>query len=80
MEPGLSRPTPNTAVARAGNGARMGGVKSLLGSSLALVVFLVVVVGGGLLWYLSHTAEFSRRPGAEPAPPAAVRPLAQPVR
>ena len=36
------------------------GMKSCFGMLLALVFFVLVIGGGGLIWYLSKTAEFSR--------------------
>jgi len=36
------------------------GMKSCFGMLLALVLFILVIGGGGLIWYLSETAEFSR--------------------
>ena len=42
-------------------------MNSCLGMLLAILVFTVVVGGGGLIWYLSHTAEFSRTDAAAPA-------------
>jgi len=35
-------------------------MKSFLGMILTLLVFVAVVGGGALIWYLSQTAEFSR--------------------
>ena len=35
-------------------------MKSCFGMLLALVLFILVIGGGGLIWYLSKTAEFSR--------------------
>ncbi len=35
-------------------------MKSCFGMLLALVFFVLVIGGGGLIWYLSKTAEFSR--------------------
>ena len=42
-------------------------MKSCLGLFLALTAFVVVIGGGALIWYLSHTAEFSRPGPAEEA-------------
>lgn len=42
-------------------------MKSLLGLIFVLLVFVTVVGGGALLWYLSKNTEFSRKD----APPAA---------
>lgn len=44
-------------------------MKSCFGMLLALVLFALVIGGGGLIWYLSETAEFSR---AGDNPPVAV--------
>jgi hypothetical protein len=48
-------------------------MKSCLGLLFTLLVFTVVVGGGALIWYLSQTAEFSRKgaAGDSPAPPKA---------
>ena len=53
-------------------------MKSCLGLLLTLTVFTLVVGGGALIWYLSHTAEITRKdaPAASAAPP----PKAVPVR
>lgn len=53
-------------------------MKSCLGLLLTLTVFTLVVGGGALIWYLSHTAEITRKdaPAAATAPP----PKAVPVR
>ncbi|MCX6873381.1 MAG: hypothetical protein NTW21_06170 [Verrucomicrobia bacterium] len=64
-------------------------MKSCFTLAFVLLVCLTVVGGGGLLWYLSHTTEFSRkdthtsalppsRPTPPPTPPPAVRPQVQP--
>ena len=42
-------------------------MKSCLGLILATVILLAVVATGAGLWYLSHTAEFSRKDKAPPA-------------
>lgn len=41
-------------------------MKSCLGLIFVLLILIAVVGGGALLWYLSHTTEFSRsdRPAA----------------
>jgi len=39
---------------------RNGRVRSFFGMILVLLVFVMVVGGSGLIWYLSRTAEFSR--------------------
>lgn len=65
------------------------GMKSCLGMLLVLLAFIVVFGGGGLLWYLSETAEFSRKVPSQTttaAPPKAITvmpkspPVAIPVR
>ncbi len=38
-------------------------MKSCLGLLFILAILLAVVGGGGLIWYLSNTAEFSRKDG-----------------
>ena len=35
-------------------------MKSCLGLLFTLLVFTIVVGGGALIWYLGHSAEFSR--------------------
>lgn len=60
-------------------------MKSCLGLLFTLLVFVLVVGGGALIWYLSSTAEFTRNttpPATSAAPPKAspVRPPAPPVR
>jgi hypothetical protein len=35
-------------------------MKSCLGLLVTLLIFTLVVGGGALVWYLSHSAEFSR--------------------
>jgi hypothetical protein len=46
-------------------------MKSCLGLLFTLIVLIAVIGGGALLWYLSDTTEFSRKPvsaaEAEPA-------------
>jgi hypothetical protein len=44
-------------------------MKSCFGMLFALVLFALVIGGGGLIWYLSKTAEFSR---VGESPPASV--------
>ncbi len=58
------------------------GMKSCLGLLAVLTVFILVVGGGGLIWYLSETAEFSRTDGSgvESAPPPKAIPRAEPPR
>ncbi len=68
----------------------LGDMKSCLGLLLVLMSFVLVVGGGGLLWYLSETSDFSRKLPANPtvaAPPKAIPvmpktppPVAIPVR
>ena len=55
-------------------------MKSCLGLLFALLIFVAVIGGGALVWYLSTTAEFSRTnaPTAA-APPRAIPPAARPV-
>lgn len=36
-------------------------MKSCLGLLIILIVFVAVLGGGALIWYMGHTAEFSRR-------------------
>ena len=64
-------------------------MKSCLGLLLVLLSFVLVIGGGGLIWYLSETAEFSRKMPVNPtaaAPPKAIPvmpkspPVAVPVR
>jgi flagellar basal body-associated protein FliL len=48
-------------------------MKSCFGLLLVLLVFTLVAGGGGLVWYLSHSAEFSRKDAPVPrAVPARV--------
>lgn len=52
-------------------------MKSCLGLLIALFVFVAVIGGGALIWYLSDTATFTRTtaPGGVPvknAPPVAI--------
>lgn len=42
-------------------------MKSFFGMLLVLIVLVAVIGGGALLWYLSDTAEYSRK-DAPPAP------------
>ncbi|MEI7911021.1 MAG: hypothetical protein WCK77_15400 [Verrucomicrobiota bacterium] len=44
-------------------------MKSFLSLAFVVLVFLSVIVGAGLLWYLSSTSEFSRK-DTHPAPSA----------
>lgn len=50
-------------------------MKSCFGLLVVLLVFTLVIGGGGLIWYLSHSAEFSRNdaPAAQVVPPARSR-------
>jgi flagellar basal body-associated protein FliL len=45
-------------------------MKSFFGMLIVLIVLVAVVGGGALLWYLSDTAEFTRKdaPSAPSAP------------
>ena len=55
-------------------------MKSCFSLTFIFLVFIVLFAGGGLLWYLSDTAEFTRKDthtSAQPAAPAA--PAAAPV-
>lgn len=36
-------------------------MKSCLGLLITLLVFVIVIGGGGLIWYLSDTTEFTRK-------------------
>jgi hypothetical protein len=54
-------------------------MKSCLGLLFTLSVFTFVVGGGALIWYLSHSAEFSRTDGS-PSAATANPPKAIPVR
>ncbi len=67
-------------------------MKSCLGLLFALLVFVAVIGGGALIWYLSRSSEFSRPaataaaagknapPVAIPVRPAAPAPAKKPVR
>ena len=48
-------------------------MKSCLGILLTLSVLIVFIGGGALIYYLSNNAEFSRRDGADTAPPPVTR-------
>ena len=52
-------------------------MKSCLGLIGAILLSVIVVGGGGLLWYLSETTEFSRKaqPVAAAAPALTPKPL-----
>lgn len=43
-------------------------MKSCLGILLVFFAFAAVIGGGGLIWYLSETAEFSRKDAQKAAP------------
>jgi hypothetical protein len=43
-------------------------MKSCLGLLITLIIFTLVIGGGGLIWYLSSSSEFSR--DASPPVPA----------
>ncbi len=47
-------------------------MKSCLGLLFVILVFTVVVGGGALIWYLSNSAEFSRKDAPPKAIPARV--------
>ena len=47
---------------------RLARMKSFLGMLFTLLVLTAVIGGGALLWYLSKTTEFSRKPAAAAAP------------
>jgi hypothetical protein len=49
-------------------------MKSCLGMLLILSAFVLVVGGGAAIWYLSDTAEFSRKDGKQIPPKAAPAP------
>mgnify|MGYP006866086710 CR=1 FL=1 len=57
-------------------------MKSCLGILLVFFTFVAVVGGGAFIWYLSSTAEFSRKSETPSAAPKAsvVIPKARPVR
>jgi hypothetical protein len=44
-------------------------MKSFLGLLITLVIFTLVIGGGGLIWYLSDSSEFSR----DTSPPVPAR-------
>jgi len=52
-------------------------MKSCLGILLVFFTFVSVIGGGALIWYLSKTAEFSRKdaPSATPGIPRATVPI-----
>ena len=65
-------------------------MKSCLGLMLSLMIFVLVLGGGALIWYLSQSAEFTRKaegsaastampPRAVPVRPAAAAPVRPPV-
>jgi flagellar basal body-associated protein FliL len=54
-------------------------MKSCLGLLIVLFVVVAVLGTGGLIWYLSSTAEFSRKDGSPAATnPPAVKPAPHP--
>ena len=57
-------------------------MKSCLGILLVFFTFVAVIGGGAFIWYLSSTAEFSRKNASPSAAPKAsvVIPKARPVR
>lgn len=48
-------------------------MKSCLGTLLIMLVFIAVVGTGALIWYLSYSAEFSRKDAAPPPKAAPVQ-------
>jgi len=44
-------------------------MKSCLGIIIAVLIFVAVIGGGALIWYLSDSTEFSRKPAPASAPP-----------
>jgi len=52
---------------RPGETASKPSMKSCFGLLVVLLVFTVVIGGGALIWYLSHSAEFSRKDTPVPA-------------
>jgi len=55
-------------------------VKSFFSLAFVVLVFLTVVCGAALLWYLSATSEFTRKaphPAAEPATPPRASPTSK---
>jgi hypothetical protein len=57
-------------------------MKSCLGILLVFFTFVAVIGGGAFIWYLSSTAEFSRKTAttAAPAKASVVIPKAHPIR
>jgi hypothetical protein len=60
-------------------------MKFFLGSIFTLLVFTVVIGGGGLIWYLSETSELTRKEAtpafkARPLQAVPVTPLREPGR
>lgn len=55
-------------------------MKSCLGILLIFITLIAVLGGGALIWYLSSTAEYSRKTPATTAPPKVTAPVAKPVR
>lgn len=58
-------------------------MKSCLGLIITLLIFISVIGGGALIWYLSDTAEFSRTASPthsqpSPIPPPRPAPAARP--
>jgi hypothetical protein len=54
-------------------------MKSCLGSLLLLFALIALLTTGGGIWYLSKTANFSRKDQAAEAPAAAAQPAAIPI-
>ena len=55
-------------------------MKSCLGILLIFSTLVAVLGGGALIWYLSSTAEFTRRTPPAAVPPKVTAPVAKPVR
>jgi hypothetical protein len=53
-------------------------MKSCLGLLITLLIFILVIGGGALIWYLSYSTEFSRD-GSPPATSSGLPPKAVPV-
>ncbi|MEO5713240.1 MAG: hypothetical protein ABIT37_07100 [Luteolibacter sp.] len=55
-------------------------MKSCLGLLFALFLFIAVIGGGAMIWYLSSSAEFSRTAAPASTPAKGAPPVAIPVR
>jgi flagellar basal body-associated protein FliL len=53
-------------------------MKSCFGTLLVLLIVVAVLGTGGLIWYLSSTAAFTRKDAATPHPPVAAPASARP--